>query len=898
MNDQPPARIWPALELRVDRAGPGATGRQRPAASGKFLTLGGNKLYVRGVTYGTFRPDASGDEYPSRAVAEHDLSLMAAHGINAVRTYTVAPAWFLDAAAERGLWVLPSLAAERLVGHLNNGRRAQSRVERETPRAVRPCAGHPAVLGYAVANEIPAPTVRWLGHKPVERFLEHLCDGVRDLDPAALVSYVNYPTTEYLELPFVDFACFNVFLEDPERLGAYLARLHNLVGERPLLMTELGLDSLRHGEEDQAQSIACQLRTAFAAGCAGTFVYSWTDEWHRGGEDVHDWAFGLTDRDRIPKPALAATRQAYADVPFPRLTTWPRISVVVCAYNAEPTIDECLEAALRLDYPDYEVIVVNDGSTDATAEIARQYPVRLISTENRGLSSARNTGLDAARGEIVAYLDSDAYPDRHWLQYLANGFETADVVGVGGPNLPPPGDGPIAACVARSPGGPAHVLLSDTVAEHIPGCNMAFRAGALREVGGFDPRFMTAGDDVDMCWRLQGRGATLGFCAAALVWHHRRNSVRMYWRQQRGYGRAEALLERKWPEKYNAGGHFRWAGRIYDRGLTRLPLGTSRIYHGTWGTAPFQSVYERSPGTLLSLPLTPEWLLLSAALVVLAAVGLVSSPLSIGVPLAVLAGIAVLLVVLQASITAARAPFPRAPAGGPGMGRRLLTAALHMIQPVARLEGRIRGGLTLWRGHRARGFRVPVRRSAWAWSERWIGPELRLQAVEEGLMSAGDGFRRGGSFDRWDLELRDAPLGSARLLLCVEELGGGAQLVRYRAWPVLRRVAVASIVTLGVLSLIAGLGGATAVAVSTATLGVLVAGIAVAECGVALGAMLGAASAALDAGRRPTWAAEEDRSARLRRRTVPPPADASLTRAPQVAHDRLPQSPRAEGDPP
>src|SRR5207245_3889009 len=76
----------------------------------------------------------------------------------------------------------------------------------------------------------------------------------------------------------------------------------------------------------------------------------------------------------------------------------------------------------------------------------------------------------------------------------------------GGPNIPPPGDGAVADCVANAPAGPAHVLLSDREAEHIPGCNMAFRREALRAIGGFDPRFRTAGDDVDVCWQLQQRG--------------------------------------------------------------------------------------------------------------------------------------------------------------------------------------------------------------------------------------------------------------------------------------------------------------------------------------------------------------------------------------------------------
>ena len=159
----------------------------------------------------------------------------------------------------------------------------------------------------------------------------------------------------------------------------------------------------------------------------------------------------------------------------------------------------------RIEYPSYDVIVVDDGSTDATAAIARSFGVRVISTPNRGLSHARNLGLNAASGEIVAYIDDDAYPDPHWLTYLARAFMNSDHAGVGGPNIPPPGDGPIAACVANAPGGPIHVLLSDEVAEHIPGCNMAFRRERLQAIGGFDPQFRKAGDDVDVCWRLQAQ---------------------------------------------------------------------------------------------------------------------------------------------------------------------------------------------------------------------------------------------------------------------------------------------------------------------------------------------------------------------------------------------------------
>ena len=86
----------------------------------------------------------------------------------------------------------------------------------------------------------------------------------------------------------------------------------------------------------------------------------------------------------------------------------------------------------------------------------------------------------------------------------------------------PADDPPMAQCIARAPGGPTHVLLDDRIAEHVPGCNMAFRRDALLAIGGFNPIYLRAGDDVDVCWRLQARGWKIGFASSALVWHHHR----------------------------------------------------------------------------------------------------------------------------------------------------------------------------------------------------------------------------------------------------------------------------------------------------------------------------------------------------------------------------------------
>ncbi len=356
----------------------------RPHVGGKFLFVGAQKLYVRGVTYGPFHPQADGCEYHDPGIVDHDFAQMAVHGINAVRVYTVPPPWLLDIAQHHGLRVMVGLPWEQHIAFLDDKKRAKA-IERRLREGVRACAGHPGILCYAIGNEIPAPIVRWYGRRRVERYLERLYRAAKAEDPGALFTYVNYPTTEYLQLPFVDFVCFNVYLEHQARYGEYLARLQNLAGNRPLIMAEIGLDSRRHGDSVQARTLEWQVRTAFAAGCAGIFLFAWTDEWYRGGYDIEDWDFGLTRRDRQPKPALEVVREAFADVPFPKDLPWPKISVVVCSYNGARTIRDCCKALLSLDYSNYEVIVVNDGSTDATAAIASEYGFQVITTPNRGV---------------------------------------------------------------------------------------------------------------------------------------------------------------------------------------------------------------------------------------------------------------------------------------------------------------------------------------------------------------------------------------------------------------------------------------------------------------------------------------------------------------------------------
>jgi GT2 family glycosyltransferase len=756
----------------------------RYTVKGKFIFKNNIKLYLKGVTYGTFKPLENGFQFPNDEIIKKDLLMISENGFNCIRTYTVPSKFLLDTAHELNINVMVGLPWAQHITFLDNAK-SRENIINNVKAAVERCEAHPAILCYTIGNEIPASIVRWYGKEKIEKFLKQLYKVVKKVDPDSLVTYVNYPTTEYLELDFLDFDCFNVYLESPEKLSKYISRLHSLVSNRPLVLAEIGLDSLRNGEQKQGEVLTWQLETIFSKGCSGIFVFAWTDEWWRGGTEILDWNFGLVDRQRNPKPALTSMRSALDKIPFESKSKLPHITIIVCTYNGSATIKKCLESILKINYPHYDVVVVNDGSTDNTEEIIKTFPVKLITTSNHGLSNARNRGMYNAIGEIIAYIDDDAFADPDWLKYLAYEFNNSTHSCIGGPNISPTDSEFISTCVANAPGGPVHVMLSDEIAEHVPGCNMSFRKIDLQNIGGFDPTFRSAGDDVDVCWRIQEAGGTIGFHPSALVWHLRRNSIKAYWKQQKGYGKAEALLEAKWPEKYNSFGHITWAGRIYGNGFTSpIKFQKDKIFHGVWGTSLFQSVYEPAGSFIASIPLMPEWYVLTASFGLLGLLGFLWQPMFLLIPLFILA---VFIVFIQAVISSKKNSSLQ-PHEKKKIKYRLLIIFLHMIQPIARLYGRFTNGLT---PIRKRGVKLNLRNAFQIkscvhshWSEEWKSSEDWLTLIEKNLYLLKTRTRRGYEFDAWDLQVSNGLFSRSRSILTIEEHGMGKQYLKLKCWPV------------------------------------------------------------------------------------------------------------------
>ncbi|HVN27962.1 MAG TPA: glycosyltransferase, partial [Candidatus Binataceae bacterium] len=586
----------------------------RLVARGKYLWDGERKFFARGVSYGPFPENSRGERYPEPERVAADFALMTQMGVNVVRCYVPPPPWLLEEAIRHNLRLMVGIPWPFHMAFLDS-RDMMVDIRnsiRKGVESMRPYGD--AILAYSLGNEVRSDIARWHGPRAVSSFICELYDIGKQADPAALFTYSNYPTTEYLDLSFLDFVCFNVYLHREEDFRRYLTHLMATSGERPLMLSETGMDTIREGEEHQAGLLAWQARAAFELGLSGFIVFAFTDEWHTGGVEITDWAFGMVKKDRTPKRAFEVVGEVFRGELPPPLKTTPKVSVIVCAHDAASTIGACLESLKTQRYPNYETIVVDDGSTDATAQVAESAGARVVRIEHRGLGAARNAGIAAAAGEIIAFIDADARADSDWLYHLIEAITRRGAAAAGGPNFAPAGCDP---AYAFAPGIPREVRGEGDQLLQLCGCNMAVTKAALQNVGGFDPLFEAAGDDVDLSWRLAElpaeQRAPLVIAPGAVVIHERRAYLRDYLRQQRSYGVGEGLLYKKYPLR-----SFRSRGLYGGPGswLSAL-IGGPRVYHGAFGRGLFQSMYVGDDWPWLAeLPLTPPWLAVSAVLTV------------------------------------------------------------------------------------------------------------------------------------------------------------------------------------------------------------------------------------------------------------------------------------------
>ena len=545
---------------------------------GKFFLLDGERQWLKCVTYGPFP-----EPLPDHSI---EFKKIKAAGFNAIRLYQPPSDHLLQAALDNDLVIFAGIPWQwnRIflgAKDISYFHEAQIFFLAE----LKQWGNHPSIVALYIANEIPNDVIRWCGPENVRKALDTIILELRAHYPHLLYAYSSFPTTEFLEPVEADFTAFNIYLEEEKSYSDYVHHLHHVAGDRPLLISETGMDSSRNGEAKQAEVIQWLCQSSKEAGTAGITLFSWSDRWQNGGREITDWDFGITDRNGNAKPAYHSVKNA----PLPiTLKHTPLISIIVCVHNGASRVKPFLDTSHTFEYSNYEVIIIDDGSRDGLEELCLHYPhIRYVRQPHSGLSAARNLGAEHALGEVFAYTDDDCIPDTDWLFWIAKAYQEQAFDLCGGPNLPPEPWDDDEAVIAAAPGAPSHVMFTDRIAEHIPGCNLTVTREAFNTLGGFDTSYWVAGDDVDFCWKAQKQGMKIGFHGAAFVWHRRRATFLRYFKQQRGYGKAEALLLKNTPEKFGNNLEATWEGTIYQGGANSVQSGDI-IYSGDFGMAAFQ----------------------------------------------------------------------------------------------------------------------------------------------------------------------------------------------------------------------------------------------------------------------------------------------------------------------
>lgn len=227
---------------------------------------------------------------------------------------------------------------------------------------------------------------------------------------------------------------------------------------------------------------------------------------------------------------------------------FPSVTVIIPVKDRARELAECLQSLVGQDYPKerMEIIVVDDGSTDETVEVASSFSCKLLTNKRtQGQSLCRNRGAAAARGEILAFIDSDCVAGNDWLRQLVPYFQWEQVGAVGGYV-----DGYFEQSSldryekAYSPLNMGkHIFYStdDRSTFYVPTCNLLVRRSLYLDNGGISEA-LHVGEDVDFCWRMRSRGHFLLYVPVGVVLHKHRNCLTRMLKRRADYGTSEALL--------------------------------------------------------------------------------------------------------------------------------------------------------------------------------------------------------------------------------------------------------------------------------------------------------------------------------------------------------------------
>lgn len=235
-------------------------------------------------------------------------------------------------------------------------------------------------------------------------------------------------------------------------------------------------------------------------------------------------------------------------------STLPFISIIISVYNEEKTLRQCLDSLLALEYPNYEVIMVNDASKDNTLAILQDYQkknkaakekIRIVTySVNKGVPGARNEGMKAAKGDVFVFTDADATFPQEWPTALIKPFLTNPKVGAtGGRDIAPPNQPLVHRCIdytltsfIGTAGLRGAKVRLATYA--VTGCNFAVKREVVEKVGMHDERIRWRGEEKEWCQRIREAGYEIIFVSDSYILHYRRISLKSFWTQTYKSGKA------------------------------------------------------------------------------------------------------------------------------------------------------------------------------------------------------------------------------------------------------------------------------------------------------------------------------------------------------------------------
>ncbi len=490
---------------------------------GKFLRRGGDKFLLRAMRL----PGVGAVlDLSEKFTLRKRLDELAAANVNALILTEAQAETVLSLASQASLYAMVEIAID--VNEFASPVRMHA-VTARIAEAVSGLRGHPALCGFLIdcrldndASAKPVPNA-------VRSALDTVMRTVRQTDSRFLIAlkrrFDEKPTVPPVTVALTDedLTFASLAKIDAADVRPIIYALHEIADARPLV--------IEIGEELPGQDGVVAL--AFGCGAAGVVAPAMRRAVSSERQNIRMLSAG----ELLPFAHLAGS-----SVPLQAST--PMVSVVVTARDDERTIAACLESISRLQYPNYEVIVIDDGSRDRSVEVAAAAPgVRLLRQSSRaGFGAIRNAATRVARGDLIAFTRADCVIDSDWLTLAVRALTEGHCDAVGGPVFPSQEKRGVAARVRSAIEKAGAKRSSGDRAAQLADRNLMVRKASLIAVGGFDARFIDDGGDRDLATRMLAAGMTLGWCPAGFVWRCGHLTLGEFLRRRIRDGRAEATL--------------------------------------------------------------------------------------------------------------------------------------------------------------------------------------------------------------------------------------------------------------------------------------------------------------------------------------------------------------------